>query len=62
MIRLEMNNYNLILPKKQQKYYPEKHDKYECLIGKKILSSDQIRITEQANIPYSPLGKVLKST
>ena len=34
-----------------------KIDKYECLTGEEILSSDQRRIIEQAKFTYSPLGK-----
>ena len=34
-----------------------KIDKYEYLLGKEILPSDQSRIIEQAKFNYSPLGK-----
>ena len=34
-----------------------KIDKYEYLIGKEILPSDQSRIIQQAKFNYSPLGK-----
>ena len=36
---------------------PSKIEKYEYLIGKEILPSDQSIITEQAKFTYSPLGK-----
>ena len=36
-----------------------KIDKYEFIIDKEILSSDQSRI-EQAKLTYSPLGKVFE--
>ena len=32
-------------------------DKYEYLIGKEILLSDQKRVIEQTKLAYSPLGK-----
>ena len=34
-----------------------KIDKYECLIGEKMLLSDQSRMIEQAKFTYFPLGK-----
>ena len=37
-----------------------KIDKYECLTGEEILSSDQRRIIEQAKFTYSPLGKAFE--
>ena len=36
---------------------PSKIEKYEYLTGEEILPSDQIIITEQAIITYSPLSK-----
>ena len=35
-------------------------DKIEYLTGEEILSSDQSKITEQANFAYSSLGKVFQ--
>ena len=35
-------------------------DKYEYLAGEEIATSDQIWITEQAKLTYSPLGKALE--
>ena len=35
-------------------------DKYEYLAGEEIPTSDQIWITEQAKLTYSPLGKALE--
>ena len=43
MIRLRMNNCNMILTKKQQKYqhyHPERIDKYEFLICEEMLPFD----------------------
>ena len=37
-----------------------KIDKYEYLIGKEILPSNQSQIIEQAKFTYSPLGKTLE--
>ena len=37
-----------------------KIDKYEFLACEEILLSDQSRIMEQSEFPYSPLGKVFK--
>ena len=37
-----------------------KIDKYEYLIGKKILPSNQQQIIEQAKYTYSPLGKAFE--
>ena len=37
-----------------------KIDKYEFLIVKEILPSDQSRIIEQAKFAYSPLGKAVE--
>ena len=39
---------------------PGKIDKYEYLTDEEILSSDQIRIKEQAKFTYSPLGKAFE--
>ena len=36
---------------------PCKIDKYEFLTGEEILTSDQIRIIEQAKFTHSPLDK-----
>ena len=38
-----------------------KTDKHEYLTAEEILSSDQIRVIEQAKFTYSPLGKVLEN-
>ena len=62
MIRLEMENYNIILTEKLQKY---EHYHLEKLIKIKILQvknlpADQSRIIEQANFTYSPLGKTFE--
>ena len=37
-----------------------KTDKHEYVTAEEILSSDQIRVIEQAKFTYSPLGKVLE--
>ena len=37
-----------------------KIDKYECLTGEEILSSNQHQIIEQAKFAYSPLGKAFE--
>ena len=37
-----------------------KIDKYEFLACEEIVLSDQSRIMEQSEFPYSPLGKVFK--
>ena len=37
-----------------------KIDKHEYLRGEEILPSDQIRITEQAKLTYSSLGKAFE--
>ena len=37
-----------------------KIDKYEYLTGKKILSSNQQQVTEQAKLTYSPSGKAFE--
>ena len=52
MIRLEMKNYNMILPRKI--------DKNEYLTDKKILPPGQKRVIEQANFTYSCLGKAFE--
>ena len=38
----------------------DKIDKYEFLIVREILPSDQSRIIEQAKFAYSPLGKAVE--
>ena len=38
-----------------------KIDKYEYLVGEKILPPDQSRIIEQAKFTYSPLGKAFEN-
>ena len=63
MIRLEMENCNMILTKKQQKYqhfHLGKIDKYEYLTGEEILPSDPRQIIKQANFEYSPSGKAFE--
>ena len=60
MIRLEMENYNMILIEKQPKYLPYHQAKfYEYFTGEDILPSNQQQITEQAKFTYSPLRKFL---
>ena len=49
MIRLEMENHNMILTEKQQKYrhlLSGKTDKYKYFTGKEILYPDESRIIE----------------
>ena len=60
MIRLEMNNCNMILTAKISALSSGKNDKYEFLTGEGILSSDQSRIIEQAKFTYSPSGKAFE--
>ena len=66
MIRLEINNCNMILTEKQQSILISalssgKIDKYEYLTGEEILPSDQRRIIEQSNqFTFFPLGKAFK--
>ena len=61
IIRLEMENYNIIFTEKQRisAVLPGKIDKYECLTGEEILPPDQSQMLEHAKITYSPLGKAL---
>ena len=61
MIRLEMQNYNMILKEKQQKALSSgRIYKYEYLTGEQILPSDRRAVIEQAKFTYSPLGKALE--
>ena len=45
---------------KKSALWSGKIDKHEYLTGKEILLSDQSRIIEQAQFPYSPLGKAFE--
>ena len=63
MIRLETKNCNMILKEKQQKISALSYgniDKYECLTGDEILSSNQRQIIEQVKFPHFRLGKALE--
>ena len=63
MIRLKMNNYNMILIEKQLKYQLYHQAKYismKCLTGEDILPLNQQQIIEQAKLTYSALGKVFE--
>ena len=63
MIRLDVNNCNMVLTKKLQKKLTlssGRIDNYEYLIGKEIVASDQSRTIEQGKFTYSPLGKDLE--
>ena len=63
MIKLEMENYSMILIEKLQKYQPYRQAKliqYEYLTGKEILSFNQKQIVEQAKFTYSLLGESLE--
>ena len=65
-----MKNCNIILTKKQQKYYDHhleklvnmswKIGKYVYFTGEEILPFDQRRVIEQAKFTYYPLGKALQ--
>ena len=62
MIRLEIKKLQYDINIEVAKISPslfEKTDKYEYLTGKKISSSDQTKVIEQAKFTYSPLGKAL---
>ena len=63
MIRLKMNNYNMILIEKQLKYQLYHQAKYismKCLTGEDILPPNQQQIIEQAKLTYSLLGKAFE--
>ena len=63
MIRLEMENYIMILTvklPKYQAYHLAKIDKHEYLTSEEILSSNQKRMIEQAKFTYSPFGKAIE--
>ena len=57
MVRLEMNNYNIALTEKQQKYQHYHPEKYEYLAGEEIETFNQKQIKEQIKFSYSSLGK-----
>ena len=52
MIHLEMGDCNTVLLEKQQK-----HQHYECLTSKEILTSNQSQMIEKAKLTDSPLKK-----
>ena len=62
MIRLEMKKYKTTLAEKQivSALSSGEVDTYEYLIGEEILPFDQSKITEQAKLTYSSLGKALE--
>ena len=61
MIRLEMENYSMILlSSKISALSSGKIDKYEYLPGEEILPSNQKQIIEKAKFSYSPLGKAIE--
>ena len=62
MIRLEMNNYNMILSEaaKISSLTSGKIHKYQYLSGEDISPSNQQLIIEQARSTYSPLGEAFE--
>ena len=60
MTRLEKKNCNTFLIETISASSSEKIDKYEYVIGEKMLPSNQRQIIEQGNFPYSPLGKAFE--
>ena len=62
MVRVEMENCITLLTEKLQKIsaLSGKTDKYEYLIGKETLLSNQKQIIEQAKFAYFPLGKLFE--
>ena len=53
MIRLRIKNYNMVLTKKQQKYWDYHNiDKYEHFTGEEKLSLPQSQIFEQAKFTF----------
>ena len=64
MIRLELENCDMILTEKQKKILESSSneiDKYEYLTGEEKLPSNQRQITEQAKVIYSSLGKAFEN-
>ena len=64
MIRLELENCDMILTEKQEKILESSSneiDKYEYLTGEEKLLSNQRQITEQAKVIYSSLGKAFEN-
>ena len=64
MIRLELENCDMILTEKQKKILESSSneiDKYEYLTGEEKLLSNQRQITEQAKVIYSSLGKAFEN-
>ena len=62
MIRLKMENFNIILTEKLQKHQPyhQAYLKYEYLTGEERLLSNQRQIVEQDKFTFSPLGKAFE--
>ena len=62
MIGLQMKSYNMLVTYKQQKYwyYHLENLINQYLTGEEILPRDQRKVTEQAKIAYSPLGKAFE--
>ena len=64
MIRLELENCDMILTEKQKKILESSSNeihKYEYLTGEEKLLSNQRQITEQAKVIYSSLGKAFEN-
>ena len=63
--KIEINNYNMTLTEKQQKYQPYHQVKFinmNILQVKKYYPSNQRRVIEQATFTSSPMGKAFRKT